>query len=106
MLIFQASVGDTYPTMNVSVIVFFQFLFSMVQCGAYAFFAVKDLSEWKLKADIGLIGILYQVHYFIWQLQNENQPQLKMRLYLCFFYFNLYTWSIDVKKYGWSDKYF
>ncbi|XP_014523335.1 WAT1-related protein At5g40240 [Vigna radiata var. radiata] len=59
--IYQASVGDTYPTMNVSVIVFFQFLFSMVQCGAYAFFAVKDLSEWKLKADIGLIGILYQV---------------------------------------------
>ncbi|KAG2376547.1 WAT1-related protein [Vigna angularis] len=55
-----ASVGDTYPTMDVSVIVFFQFLFSMLQCGAYAFFAVKDLSEWKLKVDIGLIGILYQ----------------------------------------------
>ncbi|WVZ12500.1 hypothetical protein V8G54_017030 [Vigna mungo] len=47
--IYQASVGDTYPTMDVSVI-----------CGAYAFFAVKDLSEWKLKVDIGLIGILYQ----------------------------------------------
>ncbi|XP_047155857.1 WAT1-related protein At5g40240-like [Vigna umbellata] len=58
--IYQASVGDTYPTMDVSVIVFFQFLFSMLQCGAYAFFAVKDLSEWKLKVDIGLIGILYQ----------------------------------------------
>ncbi|XP_068468132.1 WAT1-related protein At5g40240-like isoform X2 [Phaseolus vulgaris] len=58
--IYQASVGETYPDIDVTVIVFFQLLFSTVQCGVFALFSVRDLAEWKLKMDIGLIGILYQ----------------------------------------------
>ncbi|KAK7367895.1 hypothetical protein VNO80_09915 [Phaseolus coccineus] len=58
--IYQASVGEIYPDIDVTVIVFFQLLFSTVQCGVFALFSVRDLAEWKLKMDIGLIGILYQ----------------------------------------------
>ncbi|KHN00333.1 Auxin-induced protein 5NG4 [Glycine soja] len=37
-----------------------QLLFSTIQCAVFALIAVPDPTEWELKFDIGLIGILYQ----------------------------------------------
>ncbi|KAH1058493.1 hypothetical protein GYH30_002878 [Glycine max] len=56
--IYQASVAHKFPA--VTVIVFFQLLFSTIQCAVFALIAVPDPTEWELKFDIGLIGILYQ----------------------------------------------
>ncbi|KAG5050693.1 hypothetical protein JHK87_002891 [Glycine soja] len=53
-----ASVAHKFPA--VTVIVFFQLLFSTIQCAVFALIAVPDPTEWELKFDIGLIGILYQ----------------------------------------------
>lgn len=56
--IYQASVAYKYPA--VTTIVFFQLLFSTIQCGVFALIVVQDQTEWELKLDIGLIGIVYQ----------------------------------------------
>ncbi|XP_027913530.1 WAT1-related protein At5g40240-like isoform X3 [Vigna unguiculata] len=56
--IYQAYVAKKYP--DVTVTVFFQLLFSTVQCGVFALIAVRDPTEWKLNFDIGLVGVLYQ----------------------------------------------
>lgn len=56
--IYQASVAKKYPA--VTVIVFFQILFSTVQCTVFALIAVRDPREWRVKLDMELIGILYQ----------------------------------------------
>ncbi|TKY69831.1 WAT1-related protein [Spatholobus suberectus] len=56
--IYQASVAKKYPA--VTVIVFFQILFSTIQSAVFALIAVRDPREWKLKFDMGLIAILYQ----------------------------------------------
>ncbi|RDX95012.1 WAT1-related protein, partial [Mucuna pruriens] len=53
-----ASVAKKYPA--VTVIVFFQILFSTIQCAVFALFAVRDRREWELKFDLGLMAILYQ----------------------------------------------
>ncbi|KAG5059292.1 hypothetical protein JHK87_000321 [Glycine soja] len=53
-----ASVAYKYPA--VTTIVFFQLLFSTIQCGVFALIVVQDQTEWELKLDIGLIGIVYQ----------------------------------------------
>ncbi|CAJ1931509.1 unnamed protein product [Sphenostylis stenocarpa] len=58
MCIYQASASKKYPA--VTVIVFFQLLFSTIQCGVFALIAVRDSTEWKLNFDVGLMGILYQ----------------------------------------------
>lgn len=51
-----------------------QLLFSTIQCAVFALIAVPDPTEWELKFDIGLIGILYQVtgHFLICQFENER----------------------------------
>ncbi|KAG5067941.1 hypothetical protein JHK85_000318 [Glycine max] len=54
----EASVAYKYPA--VTTIVFFQLLFSTIQCGVFALIVVQDQTEWELKLDIGLIGIVYQ----------------------------------------------
>ncbi|XP_057759561.1 WAT1-related protein At1g43650-like isoform X1 [Arachis stenosperma] len=54
----QASVIKNYPTVMVTV--FFQLLFSTIQCSIFALIAVRDQSAWQLKLDTGLIAIFYQ----------------------------------------------
>ena len=80
MLNFQAYVAKKYP--DVTVTVFFQLLFSTVQCGVFALIAVRDPTEWKLNFDIGLVGVLYQV---------ENDNETLKYIYICVFYFNFYN---------------
>ncbi|TKY69833.1 WAT1-related protein [Spatholobus suberectus] len=55
---FQASVTKKYPV--VTVIVFFQTLFSAIQCAVFSLITVRDPREWELKFDKRLIAILYQ----------------------------------------------
>ncbi|XP_020216159.1 WAT1-related protein At5g40240 isoform X2 [Cajanus cajan] len=56
--IYQASVAKKYS--SVTVIVFFQLLFSTILSVVIALIKVSDPTEWKLKLDMGLIAILYQ----------------------------------------------
>ncbi|QCD90600.1 WAT1-related protein [Vigna unguiculata] len=56
--IYQASVAKKYPA--VTVILFFQFLFSTIPCGIFALISVRDPTEWKLSFDAGLSVVLYQ----------------------------------------------
>ncbi|MED6134354.1 hypothetical protein PIB30_036306 [Stylosanthes scabra] len=56
--IYQASVIRKYPAVMVTV--FFQVLFSTIQCSIFALIAVRDRSAWQLKLDTGLIAIFYQ----------------------------------------------
>ncbi|MED6183897.1 hypothetical protein PIB30_042128 [Stylosanthes scabra] len=56
--IYQASVIRKYPAVMVTV--FFQVLFSTIQCSIFAFIAVREQSAWQLKLDRGLIAIFYQ----------------------------------------------
>ncbi|KAL1355282.1 hypothetical protein HN51_007329 [Arachis hypogaea] len=56
--IYQASVIRNYPAVMVTV--FFQLLFSTIQCSIFALIAVRDQSAWQLKLDTGLIAIFYQ----------------------------------------------
>lgn len=83
VLNFQASVGEMYPALDVTVVVFFQTLFSTVQCGVFALFTVRDLSEWKLNWGIGFIGILYQVLnelYFVFFIVILTHDQLMIKV--------------------------
>ncbi|XP_072075019.1 WAT1-related protein At3g28050 isoform X2 [Arachis hypogaea] len=56
--IYQASVIRNYPAVMVTV--FFQLLFSTIQCSIFALIAVRDQSAWQLNLDTGLIAIFYQ----------------------------------------------
>ncbi|KAJ1389922.1 EamA domain [Sesbania bispinosa] len=56
--IYQASVTRKYPV--VTIIVFFQILFTTIQSAVFALIVVRDPSAWQLKLDMGLIAILYQ----------------------------------------------
>ncbi|CAJ1931510.1 unnamed protein product [Sphenostylis stenocarpa] len=56
--IYQAWIAKKYPA--VTVILFFQFLFSTIQCGVFALISVRDPTEWELNFGTGLIVILYQ----------------------------------------------
>ena len=65
--------------------VFFQILFSTIQCSVFALITVRDPREWELKLDMGLIAIVYQVivHCLICQFENgRNKKELVENLTL------------------------
>ncbi|MED6194406.1 hypothetical protein PIB30_028292 [Stylosanthes scabra] len=56
--IYQTSLSKKYPALMV--MTFFQSLFSTLECGLFAVFAVRDEEAWLLKNYTGWLAMLYQ----------------------------------------------
>ena len=55
----QSALLEEYP--NKMLVTVTQCVFSTVQCFVVAVVAERDFSKWKLRLDIGLLGVVYTV---------------------------------------------